>query len=75
MLDDWYVNLMHYRLYDREKRRGTCEIMMGQSPKGIHILEVYPADAPRLAIPRMWLKVRQTHNFDIVPEKDFKDIY
>lgn len=75
MRGDWYVNLMHYRLYDRGNRRGTCEILMGQSPKGIHILELYPADAPRLAIPHMWLKVRQTHNFDIVPEEDFKDIY
>jgi len=47
---------------------------MGGS-EGIHLMELYTSDAPRFTIPRLWLKVKQTHNLDIIPEKDFEKLY
>lgn len=73
--DEWYVDLLRYSVFNRETKRRIYTIMMEQSAKGIHILELYTPDAPRFAIPRLWLKVKQTHNLDIIPEKDFKELY
>ena len=72
---EWYVDLLRYTVYNYETRHRIYTIMMEQSSEGIHILELYTPDAPRFTIPRLWLKVKQTHNLDIIPEKDFEELY
>lgn len=72
---EWYVDLLRYTVYNYETRHRIYTIMMEQSSEGIHLLELYTPDAPRFTIPRLWLKVKQTHNLDIIPEKDFEKLY
>lgn len=72
---DWFADILRYSVYDYAAKRRIYNIMMEQSPEGIHILELNTADVPRFAIPRLWLKVHQTHNFDFIPEKDFEGLY
>ena len=69
---EWHVDLLRYTVYNYETRNRIYTIMMEQSSEGIHLLELYTPDAPRFTIPWLWLKVKQTHNFDIIPEKDFE---
>ena len=71
---DWCANILRYSVYDYATKRRIYNILMEQSPKGIHILELNTADVPRFAIPHLWLKVKQTHNFDFIPEKDFEGL-
>ena len=70
-----HVDLLRYTVYNYETRHRIYTIMMEQSSEGIHILELYTPDAPRFTIPWLWLKVKQTHNLDIIPEKDFEKLY
>ena len=72
---DWFADILRYSVYDYAAKRRIYNIMMEQSPEGIHILELNTADVPRFAIPHLWLKVHQTHNFDFIPEKDFEGLY
>ena len=70
-----HADLLRYTVYNYETRHRIYTIMMEQSPEGIHLLELYTPDAPRFTIPWLWLKVKQTHNLDIIPEKDFEKFY
>lgn len=72
---EWHVDLLRYTIYNYETRHRIYTIMMEQSSEGIHLLELYTPDAPRFTIPWLWLKVKQTHNLDIIPEKDFEKLY
>lgn len=69
---EWFLNLLGYKIFNPETHRNIYNIKMEQSPEGVHILELYTADAPRFAIPRKWYDIKQTHNFERIPEKDFK---
>lgn len=72
---DWFADILRYSVYDYAAKRRIYNIMVEQSPEGIHILELNTADVTRFAIPRLWLKVHQTHNFDFIPENDFEGLY
>ena len=67
-----FFNFLSYKIFNPETHRNIYIILMEQSPEGIHILELYTADAPRFAIPRKWYDIKQTHNFERIPEKDFE---
>ena len=67
-----FFNFLSYKIFNPETHRNIYIILTEQSPEGIHILELYTADAPRFAIPRNWYDIKQTHNFERIPEKDFE---
>lgn len=60
-----------YTIKNEETRRTNCLILVKNMESGVHILELYPGDAPRFTIPNLWMYVKQTHNKLAEPEKDF----
>ncbi len=69
---EWFLNLLGYKIFNPETHRNIYNIKMEQSPEGVHILELYTSDVPRFTIPIMWYRFKQTHNFEMTPEKDFE---
>lgn len=60
-----------FTIKNEETRRTNCLILVKNMESGVHILELYPGDAPRFTIPNLWMYVKQTHNKLAEPEKDF----
>ena len=60
-----------YTIKNEETKRTNCLILVKNMESGVHILELYPGDAPRFTIPNLWMYVKQTHNKLAEPEKDF----
>ena len=60
-----------FTIKNEETRRTNCLILVKNMKSGVHILELYPGDAPRFTIPNLWMYVKQTHNKLAEPEKDF----
>ena len=60
-----------FTIKNEETKRTNCLILVKNSESGVHILELYPGDAPRFTIPNLWMYVKQTHNMLAEPEKDF----
>ena len=60
-----------FTIKNKETKRTNCLILVKNSESGVHILELYPGDAPRFTIPNLWMYVKQTHNKLAEPEKDF----
>ena len=60
-----------FTIKNEETKRTNCLILVKNSESGVHILELYPGDAPRFTIPTLWMYVKQTHNKLAEPEKDF----
>ena len=60
-----------FTIKNEETKRTNCLILVKNNESGVHILELYPGDAPRFTIPNLWMYVKQTHNMLAEPEKDF----
>ena len=60
-----------FTIKNEETKRTNCLILVKNRESGVHILELYPGDAPRFTIPNLWMYVKQTHNMLAEPEKDF----
>ena len=60
-----------FTIKNEETKRTNCLILVKNWESGVHILELYPGNAPRFTIPNLWMYVKQTHNLLAEPEKDF----
>ena len=60
-----------FSIKNEDTKRTNCLILVKNMESGVHILELYPGDAPRFTIPNLWMYVKQTHNKLAEPEKDF----
>ena len=60
-----------FTIKNEETKRTNCLILVKNWESGVHILELYPGNAPRFTIPNLWMYVKHTHNLLAEPEKDF----
>ena len=60
-----------FTIKNEETKRTNCLVLVKNWESGVHILELYPGNAPRFTIPNLWMYVKQTHNLLAEPEKDF----